>query len=131
MEGMRERTVQNDCRKDEQTSVRRNRRLLFIAALRFSCEDVALAPPRADQAVASAFELAAQTLDIYVDHVGQRVEALIPHVLCDLLAADHVIAMDHQELQQCVLLCGQIDAVSAASDGMTSRANDDIGDRED
>ena len=59
--------------------------------------------------IALGAELAAQVADVDVDHVGARVEVVAPDVVEQLLAAEHLAGVQHEDLGQRELARGQVD----------------------
>src|SRR5258707_15725353 len=71
---------------------------------------VAIAPHRLDQAGPSMrFELLAQMTDVDFQHVGVDLGVVSPDALQDLLPAQDLPGVAHEEQQERVLLGGQFD----------------------
>src|SRR5579859_7338340 len=69
---------------------------------------VAIAPDRLEQASASEYlELLAQMTNVDFQHMGVDFGMISPDALQDLLAAQNLPGMAHEEQQECVLLGGQ------------------------
>src|SRR3954463_4780822 len=68
-------------------------------------EDVAPPLDRMQQPVAPlAVDLLAQPVDGHVHHVAERVEGVVPHVIRQLAAGDHLVLVGEEVLQQGELL---------------------------
>src|SRR5690606_30979395 len=48
-------------------------------------------------------DLAAKTGDMHIDHIGLRVEVIVPHILKQHGACNHLPGMPHQVLEQAKL----------------------------
>src|SRR5690242_4392398 len=88
------------------TRARRNAVCLFRTA-----ERIAEAAHRADRVVAEPgrLQLAADVVDVDVDDVGGRLEAVAPHLLPQLVAGQHGALVSHEVLEQRELGARQLD----------------------
>jgi hypothetical protein len=83
-------------------------------------ELVALSAAGADQRrTVTAIELTAKTLDVNIDNVGERVVVLVPDVLGDVRAADHLSCAPREVFEQTVLAAGQFQLASVDPDPLT------------
>src|SRR5690606_29530527 len=85
----------------DRTAVVAARRPLLQGKTSGGVEAVARAADGMQQrALEAAVDLRAQPADVHVDHVGLRVEVVVPDALEQHRARDHLTRMAHQELEQ-------------------------------
>src|SRR5215813_10414842 len=98
----------------------RARILLSTCALQLLREHVALSPPRVNERGGEALvQLLAQSSDVNIDHVRERIKVLVPDMLGDLTAGYDHSSSQHKELEKRVLFRRQIDDASAPGYGVT------------
>ena len=76
-------------------------------------------------------DLSAQALDVHLDEVRHRIEAVVPDVLGDVGAADDFALPPHKVLEQRVFLRGELNGAPAALDAARARIDGEILDRQD
>src|SRR2546422_9292027 len=78
-------------------------------------EPVAGAAQRRDQLrLEAVVDLAAQAADQHLEHVGERVVVVVPHVRGNGGAVEHAALVEHEQLEQGELLSAQRDRPTAA-----------------
>src|ERR1700737_4692912 len=78
-------------------------------------EDVARPADGVDELhVAIAIDDPAQTADVDLDEVRERIELLVPYMLGDLLATHHAPRVDGEIFEQRILLGRQLQLIAAA-----------------
>src|SRR6186997_2403634 len=89
-----------------------------------STEDVALSASRRDQRrLAGAVELSPQPLHVDIDDIRERIVLIVPDMLGDITAPDHLARAPREEFEQRILASCQPDAAFAS--GRRARAGID------
>src|SRR5450759_3627561 len=85
-------------------------------------QDVAGAAQRLDAAgSAGLVELATQTAHVHIHDVGEGVVLLVPDVVEDAVAREHLPGVPHEQLEQAELLGAERDLLAAAQQGADAR----------
>ncbi len=75
-----------------------------------------------------AVDLGPQPADVHIDHIGLRIEVVVPHLLQQHGACDYLALMTHQQLQQAVFPGLQMYPFAGAGDGVGVQIENQIGD---
>ncbi|MNC87263.1 hypothetical protein D3C83_29760 [compost metagenome] len=96
-------------------SVRRARTVSIIRGARDRVEGVTRTSPRVYQLhVIVVVNLPAEPLDVHLDEVGHRIEAVVPHVLGDVGSPHDLTLAFRQILEEAVFLGRELDEASGA-----------------
>src|SRR5688572_3710967 len=96
-------------------SVRRARTVSIIRGTRDRIEGVTRASPGVYQLhIIAVINLPAESLDVHLDEVGHRIEAVVPHVLGDVGAPHDLALAFRQVLEEAVFLGRELDEASGA-----------------
>src|SRR5688500_20120806 len=108
-------------------SVRRARTVSIIRGTRNGVEGVTSAAARLYELhLMAVINLPPEALDVHLDEIGHRIEAVVPHVLRDVGTPHDLALAFRQVLEQAVLLRRQLHGTARAFDAPGARIDGKI-----